>query len=507
MLKVQPSKMDLACSCAASISRCQPFPFEENKFTKRGNELHEIVSMLTDNGMGEFDALTKDLPDADKEAVKTAVGVAKTLEPAGKHYRFIEEKVDVSFIYPPAKKKMSATGKVDLAYFDVETGVLMVCDHKFGSGQVPDPSNNRQLQTYALALRDYLKAEKHEVEQIYLVICQPCGTVKQSYRDAIFKAEVFPQWEKEIKDAVEATQNEEAVATPGEHCKRSFCDAGKHGVCPEFNAFSAGKILEKTEKKQDEAKFAVSGLNSVTVTADLPAVPLVVLSSEAVARANELLAQSKLPVVDQYTAESMARSLTDITKFEKQVDLNRETVKKPFLELGRAIDDAAKQALIPLREAKAQAQQRIQDWKKGEDDKAAKIQAEFDRKKREADEALRQADLKRQQAEKALRDAKGAEERKKALEEAEKAAREQSEALNDQEAVQAPVVQAPVKIAGLKMKLVPEFTILEITKVPAMFLEVKEALLKKAIEAKSVTEKDTWLEIKWVEKASSTGRG
>ncbi|MDE2099485.1 MAG: DUF2800 domain-containing protein [Patescibacteria group bacterium] len=504
MVKVSPSKLELACACPAAPSRNLAFPFVETEASKRGSHLHEVISLILQTKVEEreetFKDITSEMEDADREAIKICMEVADTLKPKGKRIVFIEEKMNLEFLQAKLK------GTPDLAYYDMASKTICVVDWKFGKGQVPDPSDNKQLMAYSLALRNYLMDNGgYEVSQAYLVICQPCGTAQQSYRDAKFSAEVFSTWEKEIKDAIQAAQAKDAPAIPGNHCKRCFCEAGKAGACPEFKTYSDGRTNEKKDESTRQAAFAVSGLSPVVVESPSIQFPIVVISEEAIAKAEDFRTQAEGLVLDQVSANAMGLLLQDITKFEKQVETNREAIKKPVLELGRAIDEKAKQALLPLREAKAKAQTRLTEWKASEDRKAMAIQAEFERKKREAETLAREAELKRLQAEQALKNAKNEEDRKKALEAAEKAAREQAKAINESESVIAPIVQEPMKIAGVTMKKVPEFTILDITKVPAMFLEVKESLLKKAIEQKSVTEKDTWLEIKWVDKAQSAG--
>ena len=497
MIKIYPSKLDLACACPAAPVRNLAFPFEKSEASERGLDLHERTALVLDAGLEELDGICEDLPEDDKQAVKTAVEVAVMLKPKGKHERWIETKLFI--------KVLGGNGKMDLAYFDYESGSLMVCDWKFGKGEVPDPSDNKQLQAYVLVLRDELKAKGIEVLQAYLVICQPCGTPRQSYRDALFPAQVFPAWEKEIESAVKAANAKDAPATPGTHCKRSFCEAGKHGACPEFKAYSEGKAVEKESRKASEAAFAVGGFAPVIVESPTVSFPIVVLSEEAIAKAQDLLAQAQAPVTDQASADSMGRTLQAITTFEGQVDKNREVAKKPVLDLGRAIDDAARKALIPLREGKALASKNLMDWKKGEDDKAALARFEHERVKRLAEEAERKAREEGLAAARRAQEATSKAERDKALEDAKQAALRRLEAEKAIQ-VEAPIVQAPIKIAGVKTQLVPEIEVLDFAAMPDMFKVTDDAMLKKAVMAEKVTNKDTWVKIKWVEKAASTGR-
>jgi len=417
----------------------------------RGKDLHERTALIIDAGVDQLDGICEGIPEEDKKAVQTCIEVAQMLMPKGKRIIFIEEKMDIRFLG-------STTGTPDLAFYDVASKTIAVIDWKFGRGPVPDPHDNKQLQAYVLALRNALKEMGHDVVQAYLVICQPSGTAKESYRDAQFSAEVFPAWEEQIKAGIAAAQKKDAPAIPGPHCKRSFCEAGKNGACPEFKAYSKEKSDDREDIAQKKAAFAVSGLSPVVVEAPAISFPLVVISEEAIAKAEEYRLQAEAAVTDQISANSMGLLLNEITKFESVVEKNRETVKRPVLDLGRAIDDAAKQALIPLREAKAQAQKRLVDWKVEQDNNV--------------EEAIAQA---------------------------------------EKTGSPAPAIVAPVVIAGVKTKKVPEFSVKAFALMPDEFKMTNEKVLKAAIETNQWGNgkgavPPAWLEVKWVDRASSTGR-
>jgi hypothetical protein len=360
---------------------------------------------------------------------------------------------------------------------------------------------------YALALTKFLK-EKHKLKvlQAYLVISQPSGSVKESYRDALFPASVFPQWETQIQMAIVDASVIGATATPGPHCKRSFCEAGKHGVCPEFEKYKEGKDAEKTEMVQRQAAFATGGTMPVVVESPAISFPIVVISEEAIARANDLLDQAeKGLVLDQDTANQMGLLLNEITKFEGQIEVSKGVAKRPVIDLGKAIEEAAKQALVPLREAKTKAQERLTTWKASEDRKRLQAEIEANRLKVQAESEANAARLKKEAAERQAREATTAEAREKARQEAEKQANIQAAQQQAAKAVQVPVA-APIKIAGVKTKQVPEWEILDFSKMPDTYKAVDEKMLKTAIEAGKVNEKDDWIKITWVDKASSTGR-
>src|ERR1700691_1246863 len=132
MIKVLPSKLELAFACQAATQRSIDFPFEETPASIRGNALHEATAMVIQVGIENLDEVCKDLSDEDKACVKMAVEVANALKPRGRHKRYIEHKVKLDFLN-------MRTGKVDLAYYDYGSGSLSVIDHKFGSMAVTAP--------------------------------------------------------------------------------------------------------------------------------------------------------------------------------------------------------------------------------------------------------------------------------------------------------------------------------------------------------------------------------
>ena len=467
MIKVNPSKLDLALACPAAPGRNVAFPFVESDASLRGKDLHERTALMIDNPDMELEEICEGLPAEDIQAVKTCVDVANLLMPKGKKRVFIEDKLDLKFI-------SMNTGIPDLAYYDFASKTIAVVDWKFGRGPVPDPSGNHQLMAYALALTNQLKEDEIEVLQAYLVICQPCGTPRESYRDYLAPAQVFQQWEVEIKAGIMAAQSKDALALPGKHCRSMFCEAGKNGVCNEFQAYLEGKTQEREEVKVAEAKFAVSGALPVVVTAEPIQFPVVVISEEAITKANYYRERALMPVTDQGSANTMGLLLNDITKFESQIEKNHKEVKKPLKDLEKLIDEARDRGLIPLREAKVKAKQEI--------DRYVREQKQIvEEEVRKANAAIAARRMKEEKA------------------------AELGQVLEPvAEPILAPRVM-PVVIAGVKVKQVPEFEILDFKAMPDTFKLVNEALLKKAIESKGVTEKDTWVKITWVDKSQSSG--
>jgi len=472
------------------------FPFEDNPAAARGRDLHERTANGLRSGPEGHAAFLDGLSDEDAEAVKTCWAVAKELEPAGPHKTYIEDPVTLTLLGIPQ-------GTPDLVYFDENSETICVVDWKFGKGPVPDPMDNKQLMAYVLG---HAYVRMWIFKQAHLVVCQPCGTAKQSYRSVTIAAAEFTEWESKIKRWVLDALQKVPPADPGTWCKRQYCEACKHDACPEFKVWNEKAETVKNEAKVETALAAVSGFNPIEVDG-IPG-PIVVIDAAAVEKAEGFRERAgKLAVSDQDSANVAGLCLAEITKFKGQVELSRKTVKAPVLELGRRIDTEADKALAPLDEASNGLKSRLNAWKDEENARQARERAEAERKVREAQEAQRKAeeDSRRAQQEALNATTKAARE-----EAARKLAEAEAERAKAQVSAQVPLpVSEPVKIAGVKSQKVPEFTIPDVSKVPAEYLQVNETLVKAAIKSNkwgNGKPAPEWVSVRWVESSSSTGR-
>jgi hypothetical protein len=457
MKKISPSKLELVSRCPASPRLCEPFPFVSNQYSERGNLLHAITANILEGMDRNHINGYSDLPEKDLDAVEMCIEVAKKFKPAGKHEMYIEHKMDLSFL------AMGSGGKADLAYYDHASGFICVIDWKFGSTVI---DNMKQLVSYGLGLKEEIAPLP--CNGLFLVACQPQETMEKSLTTQIVKKDAFAEWENDIQKWVSLAMNPKAKALAGPWCTRCFCEASKNaGACPAFEEMKNAKAEKKETEHQAEVSSAVSGFNPIIVTSELPALPLVVLDQRTIEKAEDYRAQALLPVTDQSTADAMGLLLNEITKFEGLVDANRSAVKRPFLDLNKAIDDAAKKALNPLLEAKAQAKIKLNTWIAEQSKKASEAQAEFEQKKKEA------------------------------------------EAQGTPIEVPAPVVEAPKPIAGTKTNRVPKWSVKAFKEMPDDFKITDERTLLAAIKAKkwgNGTEAPSWLEVKWEDEIASNGR-
>lgn len=498
-VKISPSKLELVSHCAAAALRCAPFPFEPSEASERGKKLHEAVSSILLARPGTEKAcratINEQVGDEDFEHVKTCLEVAELLEPSGKKQRWVEQKLDLKWLGMPWG------GTPDLAYYDEESGTMCVIDWKFGRGAVPDPEDNKQLHAYLLALVKAVAPKP--VNRGFLVVCQPCGKPKDSYRQTIIEKAAFEDLEANIKEWVFDALTENPIPSPGPHCKKGYCMAGKKKACPEFAAYDAGEQEVKEAKKDEKAKDAVSGFHPIVLTGPVPTFPIVIFSEEAVEKALDLCERAEGEILDQFSADGAGLLLNEITSFEGQIDRSALAAKRPQLDLNKRIGEQADVALVPLRLKKADLKQRLDSWVKDRKDEQDALVAEQERKKREAEQARLKAEQEAQEAQrKAERDktAASVEAARKAQEEANKRAEE-----SRREAQQTVIVET-VKVAGTKTKQVPEFEVLDFPAMPDAYKIANEKLLKTAIETGALTGKETWISVKWVDQIMSSGR-
>ncbi len=497
MKKVSPSKLELISKCPAAPRLCEPFPFVTTKYSERGNHLHAIVANIIVgvdrpriNGYNE-------LEEKDSQAIETCQKIAKKLQPAGKHETYIEHRMDCSML------GMGQGGKLDLGYYDYESGTVVVIDWKFGSTVI---DNMKQLAAYGLALKEEI--DPLPVNHLYLVAVQPASDkVEQTL--LIPKSE-FAKWEYDIQNWVALAMNPKAKPLAGSWCTKCFCEAAKNpGACPDYEEMKGEKLEKKETQHKAEVSDAVSGFNPIVVTSELPSLPLVVLDQRTVAKAEDLKARIQaLQVVDQASADAMGLLLNESTTFERLVDENKGLVKRPFLDINKAIEEAAKKALIPLGESKIEGKTRLNKWKADEDEKRRAIEREFQKKKQEAEEAERKAREEGLAAARRAQEATTKEARDKALEEAKQAALKRLVAEQASQ-VAMPIIQAPKPIAGTKTNRVPKYTVKDFAAMPNDYKLENEKMLLTAIKTNKWgdgKEAPAWLEVKWEDDISSNGR-
>ena len=518
-LKVSPSKLDLAALCPAAPRLCAPFPFTKTPASERGSDLHDRAALIMQTHGEARDAALDGLNEKDSADLDMAINVAKQLIPAGEHQQFVEEKLDLAFL------GMGNGGTLDLAFFHQESGWLSVADYKFGVMPIDSPLTNRQLIAYALGMVRKLQAQAYAVTNVFLAVIQPASRIEESFQHGRMTLAELEAWEPQLIADVAAAMQADAAPAPGNHCKGKFCEAAKHpGACPVYDAFAQQRAEAKQEAKVEAAAQAVSGLVPIEVDG-LPG-PIVVISAEAIARAEDYCKQATaMTVVDQGTADRAGIFLNEVGKYESQIDTNVKQVTARADAFKKKVAEAVAPALSPLKAAKEALKARINTWKQQEEDrreaarqaalKAAR-QAEADRQAAEAAKVKAEQERKEaeEQAAKATSKAAKAQADLAVAEAARKAAEANAAELKAQLATQqmaAPEPEAPVTVAGTAGGVEPDWTVTDFAGMPDAYKKEDTASLKAAIKSKGWGKKGkekppAWLTVEWVPVTKGRGR-
>lgn len=122
---------------------------------------------------------------------------------------------------------------------------------------------------------------------------------------------------------------------------------------------------------------------ALTVSASLPACPLVVLSGDTIANVERLADAAKMvAITDAAQYNVAAQFLREASGLSKDIEKAREEVKAPFLDMGRKIDAAAKAEIAKLTAGIGTLKAKCTVWQ-AEQDRLAQIEADKQRKEQE----------------------------------------------------------------------------------------------------------------------------
>lgn len=324
-------------ACPGSVNLSKGKPNYTNPAAERGTKIHALLAAALTVNDSALIALSG-LPEEDRELCMQAWHQIRN---------WIEEtdevlaEVQLDFEHYGMKR----TGRDGEHQADVViltknkkgTGYshAFVIDLKTGKHAVPDPIHNDQLYAYALGVK-----EKFSPRKITVGICQP--TLYSEVRYYTIAQGKLNEFKKKLK-ALPALVESGDMLAEGDWCK--YCKGAPD--CP----IKMGKQAAK-KALGAEIKALVTGSNGVSVKADITG-DLVVINAETVAVAETLAKEAMGLAVTSATADKAGELLNTITKLEKAVDKQRAEIKRPVLDLGKAIDAEAKKALEPLREGKA----------------------------------------------------------------------------------------------------------------------------------------------------------
>ena len=173
---------------------------------------------------------------------------------------------DKTWIEMPLLEELSKVdpdfgGTADYVRYRPTTRHLLVADFKSGSGTYVEADDNEQLKMYALGALLNVSKQGHLVEDIEVVVVQPCFTGAKPIRSWAFKAHEILAFVADITDAAERTRQPNPPQVAGDHC--GFCPKAR--TCPELEKRQAALIAVEFGEVVDPAKLSVA----------LAAIPLV----------------------------------------------------------------------------------------------------------------------------------------------------------------------------------------------------------------------------------------
>lgn len=142
-------------------------------------------------------------------------------------------------------------------------------------------------------------------------------------------------------------------------------------------------------------------MSAITIPNALPAV-LVAVSLETIEKRDDLLDRSvatrKAGVTDEASHKAANAVFKELHTFARAVETNRKDLKKPILEMGRALDAAADEAMAAIETEKSELGAAIATFEREENARREEVRrkAEAEARRQEA-EALAAAETRRMQ--------------------------------------------------------------------------------------------------------------
>lgn len=421
-LNISPSKLERVVLCPGSARMTADLPRKDSDAAKRGRALHDAMALLFQAGAAAaLPTIRKNIETnplckpGDFDQVKFAYECGMELMPADPDTQVVIEK-------PLSIAWMGLSGgKPDLLLISPKFKQAVLVDWKFGVGSVEDPATNWQMRAYGAGTISTFPT--YGLEAIEPAIIQPGAFKKDdSVRSHVWKKDELRTFAAEIQGHVAAANKPDAPLVAGPvQCR--WCDA--KDTCPAYKAYADAKAKAKEDNLQMELNgISTVGTPIIVEPEEQLTFPVVVINAETIGMAEERKKLAlEMRVVDQLTANAAGALSKDIRSLANLIDKQRETVKKPFLELGRRIDSEAKKAMTPLAEAAAHLDGLVAGYLQKIREEQARAKAEEERRQREAAEAARKA-----QEEAAKKAAEAEEAERRAGELKTKAAREKAEA-------------------------------------------------------------------------------
>lgn len=228
-------------TCPGSVRLSEGLPDSESAHAREGSAAHALgeTCLLRDEAPFEYlgdPAPAKDFADIEVTADMVAavdVYVAHVRDQLGRRklkHEMVERRVSLEKLGAWAQGMF---GTADFVWYDARTKTLYVSDYKHGQGVAVEVEDNPQLRYYAVgAMCDMCDMDPDDdVARVVVTVIQPRKPHDDGpVRSVEYLARDLMAWAYgELRDAVLATQAEDAPLVPSEDACR-FCRA--KGICP-----------------------------------------------------------------------------------------------------------------------------------------------------------------------------------------------------------------------------------------------------------------------------------
>lgn len=469
-IHVSPSGLQRALNCTGQPLLAEGLPNPSSEQAQLGTIAHDCILSAVNGGdlrivMDKIDALEGIAIDL-QTAEKWQLRAADLIQLIGKKPSKLEVESKLSEqlqLLGMKPKGREGEHQADLIWNDKGWNVL---DYKNGKTPVPEPSQNDQVLSYAWALMKREKL-KNPDEIIDLWIYQP-EISREVFHGAVTVA-YLKKWGEHCMDKIEEMQTGGQLQE-GAWC--TWCPVAKAGACPIIQRRKDNRREAVDGAKAGAAEMgqqlalSVSDERKVGELIALPKTGADITIPDDVLRTIQKLVsmEQEMLAVSKGNELQASASLKEAGIYEGKLDEIRALMKKPYLDAGKAVDEAFRAPIAQLAGVKAGYKGKLQSWL--EIQERARRQEEA-RQKAEQDRLAAELFAKEQEALKLQGEA-----RKKADEEAAKIRNAATEA-----SVVPPPAE-PRKIAGIAAKEVFSFTIPEVGKIPDRYLIKHEGPLQ-----------------------------
>ena len=209
----------MACPGAPRLEA--QFPRSESIYATEGTTAHALLETALLLGEVDAAACLHLVPGADDEMAEHVQPVLEWVrtqlaERPGAEL-FIERRVDPGKVI----NRDDLWGTCDVLILDLPRRTILVGDLKYGVGYAVEATNNVQLKLYGLGAMHLVD---EAIDTVTVVVLQPRAVhAVGPIRTATLTREAMEAFSREVQAAAEATEQEDALLVPGEHCV--FCRA------------------------------------------------------------------------------------------------------------------------------------------------------------------------------------------------------------------------------------------------------------------------------------------